>query len=329
MAPVLALRDLTVRFTTQDGTFDAVRGVDLEVGAGETLAVVGESGSGKSQTFLAALGLLARNGRAEGAATLNGRDMIGLSRQALDQIRGHEIAFIFQDPMTALNPSLTIARQLTEVLERHHKLDHREARARSIALLKEVGLPDAEERIDNYPHQLSGGMRQRVMIAMALLCEPKVLIADEPTTALDVTLQAQILRLFGELRQSSGAAIVLITHDLGVVATLADQVAVMYAGRVVEKQGVIDLFETPRHPYTRALLDSTPRPDAAGEELRPIGGSPPNLQRMPRGCAFHPRCPVAVDLCRREVPSFETEGAVGSACFRDGHPSRPPVEEAA
>ena len=327
---VLELRDLNVAFTTNDGLVRAVQDINLTVAEGETLAIVGESGSGKSQTFLATMGLLARNGRAQGAAVFGGRNLLEMNRAELDDVRGSDIAFIFQDPMTALNPSLTLARQLTEVLEAHRKLDTKRARQVAIDMLTTVGIPDAEQRIDAYPHQLSGGMRQRAMIAMALLCAPKVLIADEPTTALDVTLQAQILHLFGELKRDSGASIVLITHDLGVVAALAERVAVMYAGRIVETGAVFDIFERPRHPYTRALLDSTPRPDIGGDLLTPIAGSPPNLQRLPRGCAFQPRCPAAVDLCTRERPTFEAlDSAAGSACFLDGHAARAALAEPA
>ncbi|MHA1549144.1 MAG: ABC transporter ATP-binding protein, partial [Alphaproteobacteria bacterium] len=223
-----------------------------------------------------------------------------------------------------------VARQLTEVLEAHRNLDTARARRVATDMLVTVGIPDAEQRIDAYPHQLSGGMRQRVMIAMALLCAPKVLIADEPTTALDVTLQAQILHLFSELKREFGASIVLITHDLGVVAALADRVAVMYAGRIVETGTVFDIFERPRHPYTKALLDSTPRPDMGGDLLTPIGGSPPNLQRMPPGCAFHPRCPAAAEICARQVPALQmVDGMIGSACFLDGHASRSALLEPA
>jgi len=326
MDPVLSVRDLVIRFTNPDGAFDAVRGVNLDVRAGETVAVVGESGSGKSQTFLAVLGLLARNGSASGTATFDGRNLLVLQRGELDSVRGRDIAMIFQDPMTALNPSMTVARQLTEVLEKHSRLDRSEARAQAIAMLERVGFPDAAERIGAYPHQLSGGMRQRVMIAMALLCRPKVLIADEPTTALDVTLQAQILRLFQVLQEETGTAIVLITHDLGVVAALADRVNVMYAGRVVETGPVADIFARPLHKYTRALLDSTPRPDGASGVLTPIAGYPPNLQRLPPGCAFHPRCPAAVDACREGIPAFLGDDDRGSACILDGHPDRRTVE---
>jgi len=254
MTALLQIIDLSVRFATPEGEVRAVEKLNLQLEAGQTLAVVGESGSGKTQAFMAALGLLARNGQATGEVLFENANLLAMDRAALDEVRGDQISFIFQDPMTALNPSLTIARQLTEVLERHRGLSAREAREQSIDMLTTVGLPDAAHRIDTYSHRLSGGMRQRVMIAMALLCRPRILIADEPTTALDVTLQAQILELFIELKREYGSSVVLITHDLGVVATLAETVAVMYAGRIVEMGLVDDIFAAPRHPYTRALL---------------------------------------------------------------------------
>jgi oligopeptide transport system ATP-binding protein len=313
----LEARDLTVRFDTPEGEVRAVEQLSFTLEAGETLAVVGESGSGKTQAFHALLGLLANNGRASGAALFAGRDLLALGQSALDEIRGRDIALVFQDPMTALNPSLRICRQLTEVLERHQGKTAAQARGAALAMLERVGIPDAPRRLDAYPHQLSGGMRQRVMIAMALLCRPKVLIADEPTTALDVTLQGQILELFVDLKREFGAALVVITHDLGVVAAIADRVMVMYAGRAVEVAPVQDLFDAPRHPYTRALLASTPRIDRDRAVLAPIAGQPPSLQHLPPGCAFHPRCPHAFARCAREVPALEGHGGRMKACFLD------------
>ena len=317
MAPLLDVDELTVRFDTPEGEVRAVEKLSFALGEGETLAVVGESGSGKSQAFLALLGLLARNGATSGTAQFGASDLLSLGPSALDAIRGRDIAMVFQDPMTSLNPSLRVSRQLTEVLERHRGMGEAEANRVAIAMLDRVGIPDAANRIEAYPHQLSGGMRQRVMIAMALLCEPKVLIADEPTTALDVTIQAQILELFQDLKRDIGSALVLITHDLGVVAALAQRVMVMYAGRAVEFGPVDEIFGNPRHPYTKALLASTPRIDQDISALVPITGQPPNLQRLPSGCAFHPRCPWAFDRCNSETPVLETQGPRSKACFKD------------
>jgi oligopeptide transport system ATP-binding protein len=302
--PLLDISGLDVRFATPDGEVRAVSQISLDVAAGECLGIVGESGSGKSQLFLAVMGLLASNGRAEGSVRLRGRDLIGLPAAELNKLRGRRMAMVFQDPMTSLNPYLRVGRQLTEVLTTHKGLDEGAARKAAIAMLERVRIPDAAKRIDHYPHEFSGGMRQRVMLAMALLCDPDLLIADEPTTALDVTIQAHILDLFAELRREINTAIVLITHDLGVVAGLADRVAVMYAGRVVEVGAVDAMFGTPRHPYTQALLRSMPRLDrpAAGD-MPTIGGQPPNLQRLPPGCAFHDRCERAIAICRSEVPA--------------------------
>ncbi|MCP4386197.1 MAG: ABC transporter ATP-binding protein [Hyphomicrobiales bacterium] len=317
MASVLDVRDLTVRFDTADGEVCAVDGLDFSLEAHETLAVVGESGAGKSQIFLAILGLLTRNGRASGTAAFGDHDLIGLDRAALDDIRGRDISIVFQDPMTSMNPSLTIARQMTEVLERHQGMGRIQARAHAIGMLEQVGIADAPARFDTYPYELSGGMRQRVIIAMALLCNPRILIADEPTTSLDVTLQAQILALFHDLKQAFGSAVVVITHDLGVVATLAQRVMVMYAGYAVEISPVDDLFDTPQHPYTRALLNAMPRVDREQSTLVPITGQPPNLERLPPGCPFHPRCPQAFERCRIERPPLETRGVRSKACFLD------------
>ncbi|WP_427025462.1 ABC transporter ATP-binding protein [Aureimonas ureilytica] len=318
--PVLSLSNYSIRFATPDGEVQAVSDLSFSVEAGETLAIVGESGSGKSQTFNGVFGLLAKNGRTEGQAKLEGTDLLQLSTRDLDRVRGRDMAMVFQDPMTALNPTLKIKRQLAETLEVHKGMRRREAEAEALAMLKRVGIPDAERRIEQYPHELSGGMRQRVVIAMALLCRPKVIVADEPTTALDVTIQAQILELFAELT-GERTALVLITHDLGVVAGVADRIAVMYAGRIVEEGRVDDVFAAPAHPYTAALLGSIPRVDRDTLGVDPIPGRPPNLIRPPSGCAFHPRCGFAVERCVTERPPLdrvEREGAGPrrAACWR-------------
>ena len=307
MARVLDIRDLTVRFATPDGEVEAVNDITLSIDEGETVGIVGESGSGKTQLFLAVMGLLAKNGRATGSARFRDREMIGMTPDALNGIRGVKVSMIFQDPMTSLNPYLSIARQMTEVLEEHRGLSHKAALDRAVELLDMVGIPEARRRVGMYPHEFSGGMRQRVMIAMSLLCEPDLLIADEPTTALDVTVQAQILELLARLQEELEMAIALITHDLGVVAGLCDQVRVMYAGRIVEAAPIGAMFEDPSHPYTRGLLRSMPRLDLRrGEELSAIEGQPPNLQALPPGCAFAERCSVRLDRCRDERPLLET-----------------------
>ncbi|MEK6607152.1 MAG: ABC transporter ATP-binding protein [Myxococcota bacterium] len=309
--PLLAIRDLAVHFTTEDGLVKAVDGVSLDVEKGETLGVVGESGSGKSVTFMSILGLVpCPPGRiAGGSAVLGGADLLRADAEALRRVRGRKIAMIFQDPMTSLNPYMRIGRQIAEVLETHLATPRREAEARAIELLRLVKVPDPERRAREYPHQFSGGMRQRAMIAMALACAPEVLIADEPTTALDVTIQAQVLALLRELQQRLGMAIVLITHDLGVVAGMADRVAVMYAGRVIESGPAEDVFVRPRHPYTLGLLRSRPRIDATrGEPLWSIPGAPPAPGRVPAGCPFQPRCSFAVDACRALYPPARTVG---------------------
>jgi oligopeptide transport system ATP-binding protein len=304
-APLLAVEDLSVRFTTPDGTVRAVNEVSFTIEPGETVGIVGESGSGKSQLFLSILGLLAANGRAEGGVRFRGRQILGLPVRELNHIRGSRIAMIFQDPMTSLNPYLTVATQMTEVLRLHKGMSNRDARRHAIDLLDRVRIPEAARRIDRYPHEFSGGMRQRVMIAMALLCRPDLLIADEPTTALDVTVQAQILDLMSDLKRDFATAILLITHDLGVVAGLADRVMVMYGGRVVETGGVRDIFYRPQHPYTAALLNSMPRLDADDRsDLPTIGGQPPDPQHLPSGCAFRDRCPYHFDRCAVETPAL-------------------------
>ncbi|HZH29034.1 MAG TPA: oligopeptide/dipeptide ABC transporter ATP-binding protein [Azospirillaceae bacterium] len=301
--PVLEITNLTTRFATPEGEVQAVTDINLSIAPGETLGVVGESGSGKSQTFMTIMGLLASNGSATGSVRFQGREILGLPPRELNKIRGRQIAMIFQDPMTSLNPYLTVRRQLTEVLVLHQKMSEAQALQRAIEMLDLVRIPEAKRRIHMYPHEFSGGMRQRVMIAMALLCRPDLLIADEPTTALDVTVQAQILDLMQDLKRELNTSIVMITHDLGVIAGLADRVAVMYAGRIVEQGPVRDIFYAPQHPYTAGLLASMPRVDETDRaELQTIAGQPPNLQRLPRGCAFAPRCRHAFDRCRDERP---------------------------
>ena len=302
---LLEVKDLHVRFRTNDGEVRAVNGLSFSLEKGETLGLVGESGSGKSQAVLSILQLLADNGSFQGSIRFQGRELSTLDRKAMNRIRGNRIAMIFQDPMTALNGHLTVGRQMTEVLEHHEGMKRREARRRAIEMLEAVQIPDAHKRIRRYPHEFSGGMRQRVMIAMALLCRPDLLIADEPTTALDVTVQAQILRLLRDLQQEFHMAILLITHDLGVVASLGDRVLVMYGGRACEEAAVDELFRHPRHPYTRGLLGSVPRLDTpAGERLRAIPGNPPSLLALPPGCAFAPRCGERMAQCNEVQPAM-------------------------
>ena len=308
-AAVLEVRALTTRFATPEGEVLAADGVGFTIGPGEALGVVGESGSGKTQVFLSIMGLLARNGRSDGSVLYRGREILNLPAAELNAIRGAKVAMIFQDPMTSLNPFLTVGRQMTEVLEAHRGMGRAEARERAAAMLGLVGIPEPQRRLRQYPHEFSGGMRQRVMIAIALLCEPDLLIADEPTTALDVTVQAQILDLLGRLREELGMAVALITHDLGVVAGMCDRVAVMYAGRVVETAPTDRLFATPQHPYTQGLLASTPRLDTAvGGSLPAIPGQPPNLQALPEGCVYAGRCPYTFDRCWPERPILRPAG---------------------
>jgi oligopeptide transport system ATP-binding protein len=312
------VEDLRVEFSTRRGTVHAVNGITFEIARGETLGIVGESGCGKSVTSLAILGLLARNGRVtDGRALFEGQDLIRQSDRALRRIRGREIAMIFQDPMTSLNPVLTIGRQIREALETHFDMARKAADARATELLDRVGIPQANARLRDYPHQFSGGMRQRAMIAMALACQPKLLIADEPTTALDVTIQAQILDLLRELVAEENAALILITHDLGVVAGMCERVDVMYGGMFMETGSAEQLFGAPRHPYTLGLLQSVPRLDAARRtRLHPIDGAPPNMLRPPAACPFQPRCRYEVELSRIEVPPLlEIEPGHKVACF--------------
>ncbi|MDX6299203.1 MAG: peptide/nickel transport system ATP-binding protein [Nocardioidaceae bacterium] len=307
--PVLRLDDLTVTFGTRRGPAQAVAGVSWEVGRGETLALVGESGSGKSMSVLAATGLTPRSARVAGQVQLLGEDLLADTEPRRRQRRGRHIGFVFQDPMTSLNPVLPIGRQVSEACEEHLGMTRRQARDRAVELLDLVGIPSARERIEAYPHQFSGGMRQRVVIAMALGCDPDLLIADEPTTALDVTTQAQIVELVASLQERLGTAVVWITHDLGVVAGIADRVAVMYGGRIVEQARVDDLFAHPSHPYTEALLAARPDPAHAGGELPAISGSPPSPLDLPPGCAFWPRCPVRGDArCEHELPPLREVG---------------------
>ena len=320
---LLEVKDLAVQFATQDGTVYAVNGLSFALAKGQTLGIVGESGSGKSQTVLALMGLLARNGSASGQALYHGTHLLTLPAAELNQIRGNRMAMIFQDPMTSLNPYLTVERQMTEVLQLHKGQDRTSARAASIRMLDAVRIPEAAKRVDMYPHEFSGGMRQRVMIAMALLCEPEVLIADEPTTALDVTVQAQMLLLLRDLQQDFGTAIVLITHDLGVVAGLCDQVVVMYGGRVMEQGNAQQLFKSATHPYTRGLLQAVPRMDGSDAALLAIPGAPPNMARLPKGCPFSPRCAFADAQCHNTLaPLRALTGQAGAsghlrACHRE------------
>jgi len=323
---VLEVNGLKTRFHTQDGTVHAVNGVSFDLHEGELLGVVGESGSGKSVTMMSLLRLIPMppGDIVAGEATFDGKDLLKLDSDELRQVRGGQIGFIFQDPMTSLNPVLTIGRQISESLLLHTDTDKKAAAVRAVELLDMVGIPDAKSRLKAYPHELSGGMRQRVMIAIALACSPEVIIADEPTTALDVTIQAQIVAIVKDLRERLGTAVVWITHDLGVVAGLADRVLVMYGGRVVEEAPVRELYATPAHPYTVGLLSSLPRLDQKGQELVSIPGQPPSLYAEPTSCSFAPRCAHAFDRCHSEVPELVTvaEGH-RAACFWDIENERP------
>jgi len=305
-AALLQIEDLVVEFTTDDGIVRAVNGFSLVINAGEIVGLVGESGCGKSVTAMSVLGLIRRPGKVtDGSIRFRGRDLRLLPPAELRRIRGGQIAMIFQDPMTTLNPVMTVGAQIVEALRLHQKMSKAQARDRAVELLNAFGVPSAEARFGQYPHQFSGGMRQRAMIAMAIANDPALLIADEPTTALDVTIQAQVLELLRTAQRETGAATMLITHDLGVVAELADRVVVMYAGRVIEQAEVGVIFREPRHPYTLGLLTSIPRADLEDDELRSIPGSPPAMLAPPTGCAFHPRCPLARERCRNERPSLE------------------------
>ena len=326
---VLEVEDIRTRFHTRDGTVHAVNGISFDVSEGELLGVVGESGSGKSVTMMSLLKLLPMPPAeiVSGRVRLDGEDLMALGPDDLRQVRGARVGFVFQDPMTSLNPVLTVGYQLTESLRVHLGMGRSAARRRAVELLERVGIPAAASRLGDFPHQFSGGMRQRVMIAIALACNPGVLIADEPTTALDVTIQAQILDLVKRLRRESGMAIVWITHDLGVMAGLADRVMVMYGGLVVERASVARLYRNPRHPYTRGLLATLPRLDGTrAERLESIPGQPPNLDRAPAACPFAPRCSHAFERCRRENPLLETVADGHEvACWLEHAPARPPA----
>jgi oligopeptide/dipeptide ABC transporter ATP-binding protein len=318
---LLEVTDLRTNFRTDDGVVKAVDGVTFAIESGKTLGIVGESGCGKSVTMLTVMGLNnKKTATSTGEALFNGEDLLTMKQSRLRQIRGDDIAMIFQDPMTSLNPVHSVGKQLVEAVLLHNDVTKKEARDRAVVSLQEVGIPRAGRRIDDYPHQFSGGMRQRVMIAMAMINDPALLIADEPTTALDVTTQAQILKLMAELQADHGTAIIIITHDLGVVAEVADDVVVMYAAQVAEEGTVGSIFNRPHHPYTWGLLGSLPRLDADVERLAQIPGQPPSLLNPPAGCRFNPRCPYVMDVCRQKVP--ELQGVTGDpghrqACFLD------------
>ncbi|MEU4351200.1 ABC transporter ATP-binding protein [Streptomyces sp. NPDC023838] len=301
---LLEVRDLQVEFRTRDGIAKAVNGVTYSVAAGETLAVLGESGSGKSVTAQAVMGILDMPpGRITGGEIVfQGRDLLGLKEDERRKVRGSGMAMIFQDALSSLNPVLSVGAQLGEMFTVHRGMSRTEAKAKAVELMDRVRIPAAKERVGQYPHQFSGGMRQRIMIAMAMALEPALIIADEPTTALDVTVQAQVMELLAELQREMNMGLILITHDLGVVADVADRIAVMYAGRIVEEAPVHEIYQAPAHPYTKGLLESIPRLDQKGQELYAIKGLPPNLMHIPSGCAFHPRCPMAQDVCRTDVP---------------------------
>jgi len=317
--PLLEVRDLSTHFFTEEGVVRAVENVSFEIHAGEILSLVGESGCGKSVTGLSILKLIPTPpGRiVSGEILFDGRNLLQLEEKEMERVRGNDISMIFQEPMTSLNPVFTIGDQIMEAITLHQGVDRTEARKRTIEMLDRVQIPSPETRIDAYPHQLSGGMRQRAMIAMALSCQPKLLIADEPTTALDVTIQAQVLRLLKEIQREMGMAVMLITHDLGVVAEIADRVAVMYAGRIVEVASIEAIFSQMRHPYTRGLLDSIPQLTEKKKRLNAIPGQVPNPMGLPVGCKFHPRCYLMIEDCKKEEPPlFQANGDHLSRCIR-------------
>jgi oligopeptide/dipeptide ABC transporter ATP-binding protein len=320
---LLEVEGLTTRFSTAGGEVDVIENVTFSIDAGETVGLVGESGSGKSVTALSILGLIKPPGRiASGSIRLDGTELVGMPDRALRSIRGKDISMIFQEPMTSLNPVLTVGEQIAEVVRLHQGLNRRDAWLRAIDMLRQVGIPSPEERVRQYPHQLSGGMRQRVMIAIALACRPKLLIADEPTTALDVTIQAQILELMRQLNREYGMGILLVTHDLGVVAQMCSRVIVLYAGQIVEQGPTEEMFRSPKHPYTEALLKSIPVIGERASRLYSIPGSIPAPGQQPQGCRFHPRCAYAVDLCRRTEPGlFRLPDGTGTAkCWKHADP---------
>jgi len=324
---LLEVRDLTVRFDTPEGVVHAVNGLSFDLEPGQTLGVVGESGSGKTQTAMAMMGLLAENGRAEGSVKFRGQELLGMTTRELSRVRGSKISMIFQDPVSSLNPYLNIGEQLVEVLTHHRNLKKKRARQRAREMLQLVGISEPEQRMRQFPHQLSGGMCQRIMIAMGLLCQPDLLIADEPTTALDVTVQSQINTLMGELSDQSSTAIMLITHDLGVIAGLCDKVLVMYAGEVMETAEVETLYREPAHPYTRGLLHSVPRLDREESGiLNAIPGNPPDLVELPTGCPFQPRCSYAFDACAEHPPleAIDDEAGRFKRCWLDRLPEDGP-----
>jgi len=319
---LLHVRDLSTNFTVETGVVNAVEGVDLKLAEGETLGLVGESGSGKSVTALSIMQLIDDPGEiATGDILFKGDDLGEKSEKELLDIRGNEISMVFQDPMTSLNPVFTVGQQMTRIIIKHQDLSKEQAREQAIDLLDRVGIPEAKERIDSYPHEFSGGMRQRVLIAMAISCDPDVLIADEPTTALDVTIESQIFNLLEDLKKEFGMSLMLITHDLGVVADACDRMAVMYSGRIVERGDVETVFSDPKHPYTRGMMRSIPRLGTDSDRLTPIEGSLPNPENKPGGCYFHPRCPHATDVCRGHRPDLrEVAPKHQSACvYADGY----------
>ncbi len=318
-SPLLAVDDLSVSFKTKKGMAAAVRNLSFNVYRGESMAIVGESGSGKSVSSLALLGLLPKSAEVTGSAKFEGEQLIGMKQNDLRKIRGRQIAMIFQDPMTAFNPVFTVGNQIAEAMEIHGLASGDEAMSKAADLLEMVGVPEPGQRINQYPHEFSGGMRQRAMIAMAIANKPDLLIADEPTTALDVTIQAQVMEVLADIREETGAAMILITHDLGVVAGAADRIQVMYGGRVFERGVTNDVFYDPQNPYTRGLLQSMPRVDAIGERLVPIQGTPPSILNMPAGCAFAPRCEHQIEVCHSSAATLELVSAGHeSRCHRTG-----------
>ncbi|XXK32231.1 oligopeptide/dipeptide ABC transporter ATP-binding protein [Rhodobacteraceae bacterium nBUS_24] len=313
---LLKVENLSVEFQTNDGAVQAVKDLSFELEKGHSLAIVGESGSGKSQTAFSIMGLLAENGLSSGRVLIEGKDILNLPISELNTYRAEKIAMIFQDPMTSLNPYLRVSEQMVEVLIHHRGMSKREATARAIALLDAVRIPEAKNRVHMYPHEFSGGMRQRVMIAMSLLCEPELLIADEPTTALDVTVQDQIMSLLGDLQKEFQMSLVLITHDLGVVAQSCEKVLVLYGGQMMEYDDIKPLFASPSHPYTQALLSAIPRLDQGNDALNAIPGNPPNMMNMPKGCPFSPRCEYVAEHCRTERAMVVPSGSGLRACHK-------------